>query len=112
MKNADFDEMDNLIREAVVQTPPLPGRFAGRTADKILALHRRRQRRRLFALGFVYFFLALAGVYGLAWVINARMAFSLLDTLIEYKYVIVFGIVVFIVGICGVPDNRDHSLLT
>jgi hypothetical protein len=99
MKDTNPDELDNLIRDAITQTAPLTVGFAGRTADKMLALHHRRQMRRLYAWGLVYFFLALAGTAGLACMINKPMALSLLASLISYRYVLAFGIIVFTMGI-------------
>jgi hypothetical protein len=96
MKDFDPDELDNLIRDAVTQTTPLTAGFAQRTADKMLALHHRRQMRRLYAWGIFYFFLALAGTAGLACVINNPMAQSLLSILISYRYVFVLGMIVFV----------------
>ncbi|WP_316834377.1 hypothetical protein [Pedobacter nutrimenti] len=96
MKNEQFDELDEFIQQSVIHTNPLPAGFAEKVGNQILARHRNKENRWLYAIGLLYFCLALAGVFGLSLLIDERLAFNLLQTLIAYKAVFVFGMTVFV----------------
>ncbi|WEA00551.1 hypothetical protein [Mucilaginibacter sp. SJ] len=109
MKTTPDDELDRLIRNAINETTSLPLAFAHRTAEHLLARHHKRQLRYLLVRGMVYFLFALAGSFGLAWLINVRMALSLIAELVAYKSVFVFGICTFAAGIML---NKDDTRST
>jgi len=107
MKEITDEELDGLIRAAVAETPPLSPVFVRKTAERLLARHGRRQRRRLYARGAACFLLALAGTFGLAWLISAEAARGLLAALMTYRWALLFGMAVLALGM-----GADGALLT
>jgi hypothetical protein len=104
MKNTDFDKWDEIINRSVICMDTLSAGFSVRTGSKMLARHRNRENRRLYAGGVVYFCLALAGAFGLSWLISEPFAATLLQTLFTHKAVFIFGMAVFT---CGYFFDKD-----